>query len=346
MPHLIQDQDRHGNKRFYVRKNVAGKMKKIRLRQKEGTTEFINEYSDALNRLKEQNEQIRASRVSQDSLEWLVSQYFASMEFLSLKEATKVDKKSTLNRVVQNAGPMKYKSITRRHIVDGRDERKDHPAAANKFVKQMRCIFEWAIENELADENPASKVKMLSMPKNSDGDIGHHVWTESEMKQFRSYHALGTAPRTAFELHAASLRASDVCQLCWQHIRDDKLIVISQIKTTEPTYVHLHEELQASLSMMENKRHLHIVLTSYDKPASRKGYAAMFKRWCRSAGLPDNCTSHGIRKASATAIAENGGSEYEIAAFLGHHGTDSAKDYTRKANQRKLAHSAHLKIQM
>lgn len=203
MPYLIEDSDRHGNKRLYVRKNVAGKMKKIRLRQREGTTEFIKEYCDAINLLEEQSEQIRTSRVSQDSLEWLVSQYFASMDFLSLEEATQLDKKSTLNRVVRNAGSVNYKSITRRHIVDGRDERKDRPAAANKFVKQMRCLFAWAIENELADENPASKVRILPMPKNSDGDIGHHVWTESEMKQFRSYHAVGTIPRTAFELHAA-----------------------------------------------------------------------------------------------------------------------------------------------
>ncbi len=48
-------------------------------------------------------------------------------------------------------------------------------------------------------------------------------------------------------------------------------------------------------------------------------------------------TSHGLRKASATTLAEIGASTYEVAAILGAESLQEAEKYTRAARQKLLA---------
>ena len=47
-----------------------------------------------------------------------------------------------------------------------------------------------------------------------------------------------------------------------------------------------------------------------------------------------------MRKATATQLAELGGSEYEVAAMLGHQDTKTTAIYTAKANQNRLRRQA------
>ena len=46
------------------------------------------------------------------------------------------------------------------------------------------------------------------------------------------------------------------------------------------------------------------LVTDHGKPfASPEAFRNKFKDWCRQAGLPEHCTSHGIRKAVACRLA-------------------------------------------
>jgi len=63
-----------------------------------------------------------------------------------------------------------------------------------------------------------------------------------------------------------------------------------------------------------------------------------FKDQCKAAGLP-HCALHGIRKGMATAIADGGGTEFEVMAFLCHATPKEAATYTRKADRGRLADS-------
>lgn len=50
--------------------------------------------------------------------------------------------------------------------------------------------------------------------------------------------------------------------------------------------------------------------------------------------------AHGLRKAGATIAANNGATTHQLMAIFGRSTLKMAEEYTRKANQEKLAHSA------
>ena len=64
---------------------------------------------------------------------------------------------------------------------------------------------------------------------------------------------------------------------------------------------------------------------------------------CNEAGLP-HCSAHGLRKATATALAESGASAHEVMAITGHRSISEAQRYTAAAERRRLADSAMAKL--
>jgi integrase len=63
-------------------------------------------------------------------------------------------------------------------------------------------------------------------------------------------------------------------------------------------------------------------------------------RAIKAAGLPFDCRSHGLRKATGRLLAEAGCSAREIMAVLGHASLTEAERYTRGADQERLAGAA------
>jgi integrase len=63
--------------------------------------------------------------------------------------------------------------------------------------------------------------------------------------------------------------------------------------------------------------HGRFVLNKYGRPYSYGGFDQAFDDWCDQAGLPEQCTAHGVRKAAAALMYENGASEAELCAIFG-----------------------------
>jgi hypothetical protein len=63
--------------------------------------------------------------------------------------------------------------------------------------------------------------------------------------------------------------------------------------------------------------HGRFVLNKYGRPYSYSGFDQAFDDWCDQAGLPSKCTAHGVRKAAAALMYENGASEAELCAISG-----------------------------
>ena len=66
--------------------------------------------------------------------------------------------------------------------------------------------------------------------------------------------------------------------------------------------------------------------------------------WCRQAGLPADCTSHGLRKTACRRLAEAGCTPYEIAAISGHASIAEVQRYTKAADQARLASAAMARL--
>jgi integrase len=65
-------------------------------------------------------------------------------------------------------------------------------------------------------------------------------------------------------------------------------------------------------------------------------------KWCDDAGLPPECSFHGLRKAALTRLADAGKSVHQIAAVSGTKPLKEIERYTRRADQRRLAREALL----
>jgi integrase len=88
------------------------------------------------------------------------------------------------------------------------------------------------------------------------------------------------------------------------------------------------------------------LVTDYGKPFSKNGLGNRFRSWCREAGLPDDLSSHGIRKAVGAILAEAGCTQYEIMALHGHGDPKASEIYTRSVDRRKLVESAMGRIDL
>ena len=66
------------------------------------------------------------------------------------------------------------------------------------------------------------------------------------------------------------------------------------------------------------------------------GFDQAFDDWCDQAGLPGHSTAHGVRKAAAALMYENGASEAELCAIFGWKiGSRMAAYYAKKYKARR-----------
>jgi len=85
-------------------------------------------------------------------------------------------------------------------------------------------------------------------------------------------------------------------------------------------------------------------MTEFGRPFTANGFGNRFRKWCDEAGLPPDCSAHGLRKAAATRLAEAGASELEIRAITGHQTSKEVNRYTKAASQKLLAKSGMEKL--
>ena len=81
-------------------------------------------------------------------------------------------------------------------------------------------------------------------------------------------------------------------------------------------------------------------MNTHGRPMTKRSVAALVARAARSAGLPRDCKTHGLRKAALTRLAQHGASTHEIRAVGGHRSLREVQRYTESVDQSRLARSA------
>ena len=332
--YVVQDRDRHGNLRTYLR--PPGRPK-VRLHQEPGTPEFDAEYRAALE-IKPQTPEKRAvGQVVPGSLRAACIAYFGSGEFKRMAARSQHVRRLILDRLYDAHGDKPVKLIEPRHVRRLRDERAEKPEAANSLLKALRAVFKHAVAMELMTSNPADAVPYIGR----QGE-GFHTWTIEEVRQFEGKHAVGTKARLALALLLyTGVRRSDVVQLGRQHVRDGRLHFLVQknrarhpVRLVLPILPELAEIIAATPT-----GELSFLINDWKRPYTVESFGNRFRAWCREAGLA-HCSAHGLRKAAATRLAELGATEHELMAAFGWTTTKQAGHYTRKANRAQLAGNA------
>jgi integrase len=127
----------------------------------------------------------------------------------------------------------------------------------------------------------------------------------------------------------------------WQHMRNGK-IAVRQEKTGTPLLIPISPELAEALAHVP-RTNMTFLLTERGAPFTAAGFGNWMRDRCDEAGLPQ-CSSHGLRKLTATRLAELGCSEREIMAITGHKSVSEVSRYTKAAEQSKLAERAMAKM--
>jgi integrase len=194
-------------------------------------------------------------------------------------------------------GEFPFATMLPRHIAKLRDQKAEHPDAANARVKALRQLFEWAKAPEygFATSNPAREVAYLKS-KNPDG---FRAWTEADVEKYEARHRIGTKARLALDLLLyTGVRRSDVVKFDPQMERDGKLNFTEtkgRARIVKQHSLPILPPLRASIDATPTG-HLVYFVTPKGTPHSAKAFGGWFKRRCREAGLEVDLSSHGLRK--------------------------------------------------
>jgi integrase len=354
LKYLVEDTDRHGNVRLYVRRKGQ---RKIRLHELPGTDAFLAEYRAALAGRSLSNARPVKIIAAKGSLRELVERYYASRDsFLGLEESTQGVKRNLLDAVCLEpvsddderlVGSLPYASVVPEAVRALRD-RRPTTDGANGRLKALRALFAFAVAEQLTPRNPADEVPYLK-----SRSTGFHTWTVEEVRQFEARHPIGTKARLALALLLyTGQRRSDVATLGKQHIREPRHVAVelralhpgrwlafrqykgrnrNPVDLTIPILPALEEVLVASPC-----GDLTFLVTSFGKPFTHAGFGNWFRDCCDEAEL-HHCSAHGIRKADATIAAEAGATSHQLMAIFGWKKISQAEVYTKAANQKRMA---------
>lgn len=210
--------------------------------------------------------------------------------------------------------------------------RAETPGAADKLIKYLRALFNWAIGADLATFNPVAGVTKIHK------SAGFHTWSEAELAHFRDAYPVGSMARLAMELMLnLGVRRSDLVKLGWKNLIGER-IEFSPLKGAAHHVQRLSlpvtDELREALDAMRHDEPTFLV-TEYSKAFSSNGFGNKMRQWCNNAGLPE-CSSHGLRKSSATILAEAGATEHQLMAIFGWSDSKMAQHYTKAAQSKLL----------
>jgi integrase len=340
--YLVQEIDRHGKLRVYVRKTG---FPKVALRDPVGSPEFLAAYAAAVIALKSGKVPPRPKKTKAAepaTLGWLVREYAKSHDFGQLDARSQRVRLAILEQALSEpphpGSPlvlrdMPLNAVTPKLIKVLRDRKSATPGAANNRVRAFRVMFGWAVEAEHIPHNFATEVKTLRYAKQE-----FHTWTREEVKQFEARHSIGSKARLALALMLfTGVRRSDAVRLGPGHVKDGWITFTTQ-KTGADLSLPILPSLRAILDQSPLGRAAFLE-TAHGKPFTSNGFGNWFRDRCDEAGLP-HCTAHGLRKVGAVIAAENGATTKQMMAIFGWETEKLAAHYSKKASQKKLAGTA------
>lgn len=262
----------------------------------------------------------------------VIDAYYADVSFRALAVTTQKMRRAILKRLGADYGDRFFCNLRRSDFAAVLSSKT--PVAAKNWLKTFRAFVRFAIAAGYRDDDLTEGIKTVRVPT---AEI--HSWTEGEIAQFEARFPIGTRARLAMALFLyTAQRRADVVRMGPRQLQHGTLTV-KQGKTALTLEIPIHPALAETLAATTHN-HPTFLATASGKPFSNAGFGNLFRDWCRAAGLPEHCSSHGLRKAACRRLAEAGCSEHQIAAISGHRSLYEIQRYTRRVRQLRLAQDA------
>ncbi|MCP1243226.1 tyrosine-type recombinase/integrase [Acetobacter lambici] len=321
--------DRHGKTRYYFRKKGA---KSVKLPDFHADG-FLEAYHAALTGY--ERIEPKADTIKSQTLDHLIVLWMKSPHFLHLESSTKAVYTRLLNRVRgSEASQGNALSMQAKHIRVLVSHFGTAPTTAQRILRLLGQLMQFSISLGWREDDPTLGIKIKRQKSE-----GIHSWTEGEIAQFEAHWPSGSIQRLALYLMLyTGQRRSDVVRIGPADISSNSLS-LKQKKTKTELVLPIHEALRSEINQWRGSSQTYLE-AKRGSPYTANGFYNVFKAWCREAGLPEQCSPHGLRKAAARRLAEAGCSANQIAAITGHKRLADVAHYTKAAEQRKMAEDA------
>jgi integrase len=308
--------------------------KRVRLPGVLGSAEFIEAYQMALSQVPPE---IGANRTKAGTVNAAIVRYYDSSRFFgSLSPATQQMRRAILERFRNDYGDKPIATLPPKLINLKLEKMK--PFAARNWLKAIRHLMQFAVSAELIASDPTAGIK-AKVPKSD----GIYTWNEDEIAAFENTDAIGTKPRLAMALALyTAQRRGDIIRMGRQHVRDG-MMQVRQNKTKATLTIPVHPDLQRVIDATP-LGNMTFLTTKTGRPYRGNDFSDQFRQWCDDAGLPVECSVHGLRKAACRRLAEAGCSASEIAAISGHATLSEVSRYTKAADQVRMARNAMARV--
>ncbi|WP_375676804.1 tyrosine-type recombinase/integrase, partial [Bartonella sp. AP88XZML] len=335
---LVKQITQHGKIVWYVR---IGHGPRIRIRGTYGTQEFVDNYKSALAELQGLIlPKSKTGKLVEGSFAWLLKQYFNSVHWHSLAKATKRQRELILMKVCDAIGNIPYREIKKSHITAGVERRKEKPTAAQNFLKALNGLFNWAIDQELLENNPALGIKRPPL-NNKDGFA---VWTEEDVEKYYHHWSHGSHERVWIDvLLYTGLRRGDAVRIGWKDVKDNIIhLKTEKSKFQTDVFLPILPELAETLKIGPIGNETFICGKNGNKLV-KESFGNLFREACNAAGIKKS--AHGLRKLAATRAANSGATVSQLKAIFGWTDDNMASLYTKSADRKRLAIEAIKKLQ-
>jgi integrase len=253
-----------------------------------GSAAFLAAYRDAVD---QPQMSIGAKRTKAGTVNAaIVGYYDSTMFFGSLAPSTQAIRRQVLERFRAAHGDLPIASLPQKFITASLGKMK--PFAARNWLKAIRHLMAYAVSADLCGADPTQGIKL---PKVKTSGI--YTWNEQDIADYEAAHSIGTKARLALALglHTGQ-RRGDVIRMGRQHIRDG-ILHVRQEKTGIALDIPVHPELRAIIDATSGD-HLSFLTTKAGRPYLADDFGRKFRVWCDAAGLPEQCSFHGLRKAA------------------------------------------------
>ena len=160
-PFLMEDRDRHGNVRVYVRRGGI----KIRIREPKGSPGFARAYAEAvyvLNHPVGTKSRPAIEHASAGTLGWLAAKYFDSPRFGALDPKSQTTRRLVIehclreprapgSKSLMSACPLEY--VNAGVVMMFMERKAGKPGAANNRKKYLSAMFGWAVKKRYMTAN-------------------------------------------------------------------------------------------------------------------------------------------------------------------------------------------------
>lgn len=267
----------------------------------------------------------------------LIDLYRGSTEFMELAARTRADYTAVFDWLDPVRGEQIH-LLSKRWVKMLRNKAfKAHKRRfANYAVQVLSLLFNWAIDEEYLDANPAERIRKVRRPK--DMPRANRPWSDAEREAVIGAARGGLRVGIALAMFAGQARG-DIVRFP-RSAYDGSAIDFARRKTGTPVWMPAHRRLREILDAAPKAGPLMVTGrrgAGYTEDGFSSSLRKIVKRLEAVGKVQPGLTLHGLRHTVGKLIIEAGGSTKDVQTILGHQTAEMSEEYSRDFDRQERA---------